>query len=84
MTTTDIRSLFHDFFVDRLEYAEADLLPDAMLRADLGMTSLDALETALFIRRTFGFQPERGAIKGLVTLDDLYHYVEQHIIPENP
>jgi hypothetical protein len=39
----------------------------------------DAAETAIFIKRTFGFQPERGAIKTLVTIQDLYDYIEQNI-----
>lgn len=53
------------FMVDRLEYNEALLKPDAELKQDLGMTLLDAVETSLFIKRTFGFQPERGATRRL-------------------
>lgn len=64
--------------VDRLEYEENRLTPDVHLKEDLGMTSLDAVETSLFIRRTFGFQPERGAIKVLVTLQDLYDFIEKN------
>jgi len=63
---------------DRLEYEPSVIVPDAELKRDLGMTSLDAVETSLFMRRTFGFQPERGAVKMLVTLQDLYDYIEQH------
>lgn len=63
---------------DRLEYEPSVIVPDAELKRDLGMTSLDAVETSLFMRRTFGFQPERGALKMLVTLQDLYDYIEQH------
>ena len=63
---------------DRLEYDPTTLVPDAELKRDLGMTSLDAVETSLFIRRTFGFQPERGAINTLITMQDLYDYIEQH------
>ena len=61
---------------DRLEYEAAAITPDAELKRDLGMTSLDAVETSIFIKRTFGFQPERGAVKALVTLQDLYDYIE--------
>ena len=75
----DIQHKLNDFFVNRLEYDETKLTPEASLKEDLGMTSLDAVETSLFIRKTFGFQPERGAIKTLVTLQDLYSYVENNI-----
>ena len=79
MTPQEIQQKLNEFFVNRLEYDEASLKPEASLKEDLGMTSLDAVETSLFIRRTFGFQPERGAIKTLVTLNDLYDYVEKNI-----
>ena len=63
---------------DRLEYEPDMLNSEAELKRDLGMTSLDAVETSIFIKRTFGFQPDRGAIKTLVTLQDLYDYIAEH------
>ena len=79
MTPQDIQQKLNDFFVNRLEYDPAAIAPEAELKRDLGMTSLDAVETSLFIRRTFGFQPERGAIKTLITLQDLYDYIEKNV-----
>ncbi|MBQ7448202.1 MAG: acyl carrier protein [Paludibacteraceae bacterium] len=79
MTPQDIQQKLNDFFVNRLEYDANLLTAEAELKRDLGMTSLDAVETSLFIRRTFGFQPERGAIKGLLTLQDLYEYIEKNV-----
>ena len=78
MTTKEIQEKVNAFLTDRLEYEPSAITPDAEMKRDLGMTSLDAMETAIFIKRTFGFQPERGAIKTLVTLQDLYDYIEQH------
>ena len=78
MTQQEIQSKVLAFMTDRLEY-ELDMLnPEAELKRDLGMTSLDAVETSIFIKRTFGFQPERNAIKTLVTLQDLYDYIAEH------
>ena len=78
MTQQEIQSKVLAFMADRLEY-ELDMLnPEAELKRDLGMTSLDAVETSIFIKRTFGFQPERNAIKSLVTLQDLYDYIAEH------
>ena len=78
MTQQEIQSKVLAFMADRLEYEPSALTPDAELKRDLGMTSLDAVETAIFIKRTFGFQPERNAIKSLVTLQDLYDYIAEH------
>lgn len=79
MTKQEIQSKVNAFMTDRLEYEPSSLTPEADLKRDLGMTSLDAVETSLFIRRTFGFQPDRGVIKTLVTLQDLYDFIEQHV-----
>lgn len=78
MTNQEIAEKVHAFMTDRLEYEEASLQPEAELKRDLGMTSLDAVETSIFIKRTFGFQPERGTVKSLVTLQDLYDYIEKN------
>ena len=79
MTQQEIQSKVLAFMADRLEYELNKLMPEAELKRDLGMTSLDAVEMAIFIKRTFGFQPERNAIKMLVTLQDLYDYIGKNI-----
>ena len=78
MTQQEIQAKVNAFMADRLEYEPDMLNPEVELKRDLGMTSLDAVETAIFIKRTFGFQPERNAIKSLVTLQDLYDYIEKN------
>ena len=79
MTKQDIQEKVNAFLTDRLEYEPGAIKPEAELKNDFGMTSLDAVETAIFIKRTFGFQPERGVIKTLVTLQDLYDYIESNL-----
>lgn len=79
MTQQEIQEKVNAFMEDRLEYELVKLTPEAELKRDLGMTSLDAVETAIFVKRTFGFQPERNAIKMLVTLQDLYDYIGKNI-----
>ena len=79
MTRQDIRQSLNDFFVNHLEYDEAAIRPEASLKEDLGMTSLDAVETSLFIRSNFGFLPERGVIKTIQTVQELYDYIEKNI-----
>ncbi len=78
MTPQEIQEKVNTFITDRLEYDPSAIAPEAELKRDLGMTSLDAVETSIFIKRTFGFQPDRGAIKTLITLRDLYDYIEKN------
>lgn len=79
MTKQEIQTKVNSFLTDRLEYEPSAITPEAELKRDLGMTSLDAVETSIFIKRTFGFQPERGAIKTLITIQDLYDYIEKNL-----
>ena len=79
MTQQEIQEKVNTFLIDRLEYDPSAIKPDTELKRDLGMTSLDAVETAIFIKRAFGFQPERGAVKMLVTIQDLYDYIEKNL-----
>lgn len=79
-TKEEIITKTNTFMVEQLEYLESTLQPQARLKQDIGMTSLDALETTIFIKRTFGFQPQRTDIKTLQTLGDLYDYIEKNII----
>lgn len=78
MTKQEIQEKVNTFLIDRLEYEPSAITPEAEMKRDLGMSSIDAVETSLFIRRSFGFQPERGAIKTLVTLQDLYDYIDKN------
>ena len=78
MTQQEIQSKVNAFMVDRLEYELNKLMPESELKRDLGMTSLDAVEMTIFIKRTFGFQPERNAVKTLLTLQDLCDYIAKN------
>ena len=78
MTQQEIQEKVNAFMTDRLEFEPSVIKPEAELKRDLGMTSLDAVETAIFIKRTFGFQPERGAIKTIGTMQELYDYIEKN------
>lgn len=79
MTPQEIQEKVNTFMTNRLEYEPSAITPEAELKRDLGMTSLDAVETSIFIKRAFGFQPERGAVKTLVTIQDLYDYIARNI-----
>ncbi len=78
MTRPEIEQRILAFLRDKLEIDESILLPTNELKRDIGLSSLDAMELSIFIKRTFGFQPERKDIHTLVTLDDVYAYIESH------
>ena len=66
------------FFVERLEIDADRVKPDAALIQDLGMSSLDALETRMFVQKTFGWQMSREDILKVSTFSQLCSAIEEH------
>lgn len=78
MTKQEISEKVNTFLIEKLEISQEQINPDAELKRDLGLTSLDAVETVLFIKRNFGFMPQNEDIKSFITLDDIYEYISTH------
>ncbi len=78
MTKQEISEKVNAFLVEKLEISQEQITPEAELKRDLGLTSLDAVETILFIKRNFGFIPQNDDIKSFITLDDIYEYISTH------
>ena len=57
MTHQEVVDKLNAFLVNKIEVKDSLLLPDADVKEDLGMTSMDLMETIIFIKRTFGFKP---------------------------
>lgn len=80
MTREEVVEKLNAFLINKIEVKEDLLLPDADVKADLGMTSMDLMETIIFIKRTFGFKPARGVLHHLFTLNDWYDYIEMNTL----
>lgn len=78
MTKQQIIEQTNTFLIRTLDFDPAHITPDAELRRDLGITSVDAVAIASFVQKTFGCAIIIPEIKALVTLQDLYDYIEQH------
>jgi acyl carrier protein len=78
MTKQQIIEQTNAFFVEKLDFSPSQIYPDAELRRDLGISSVDAMAIASFVQKTFGCAIIISGIKALITLQDLYDYIEQH------
>jgi acyl carrier protein len=78
MTKQEISEKVDTFLIERLEMSLEYINPDAELKRDLGLTSIDAVELSLFIKRQFNFLLQEKEVKSLITLDDLYNYIVQN------
>jgi len=78
MTKEQIISQTNVFLIDTLDFDSSQITPDAELRRDLGISSVDAVAIATFVRKTFGCPIILPEIKALITLQDLYNYIEKN------
>lgn len=78
MTKQEIQEKVNAFLTDRLEYEPSAIKPETELKRDIGITSVDAVAIALFAQKTFGCAIDMREVKAIVTLDDLYNYIEQN------
>ena len=79
MTNDQIIQTTNSFFVEKLDFDASQIVPDAELRRDLGISSVDAVAIASFVQKTFGCPIILPELKALITIQDLYDYIEQHI-----
>ena len=78
MTKQEIQTKVNAFLADRLEYEPSAIKPEAELKRDIGITSVDAVAIASFAQKTFGCAIDMRKVKAIITLEDLYDYIEQH------
>lgn len=76
MTKQQIIEQTNAFLIHTLDFEETQITPDAELRRDLGITSVDAIAIASFAQKTFDCAIDMRKVKAIITLEDLYNYIE--------
>ena len=76
MTKQEIIEQTNAFLTGTLEIDSALISPDTELKRDIGITSVDAVAIATFIQKTFGCAIVMRELKAIITLEDLYNYIE--------
>ena len=79
MTKEQIIQTINAFFIDKLGFDMSQVTPDTELKRDLGISSVDAVAIASFAQKTFGCPIIMAEMKAIITMEDLYDYIEQHI-----
>ena len=78
MTKDQIIQTTNTFFSDKLDFDMSQVTPDTELKRDLGITSVDAAAIASFAQKTFGCPIILSEIKAIITMEDLYDYIEKN------
>jgi acyl carrier protein len=75
MKKEEVIAKVNSFLVNEFELKESKLVPDANLRDDLEIESLDFVDIAVEIEKGFGFKIKGEEMINVKTLDDLYQYI---------
>lgn len=79
MNRTEIEEKVREFLIEDLEVEEENIHPDALLKDDLGIDSLDFVDIVVIIERKFGFKIKPEEMAGVDTLQKFCDYIESKI-----
>ncbi len=79
MKREEIEEKVKAFLIDDLEVDEAVIKPDAKLKDDLGIDSLDFVDIVVIVERNFGFKIKPEEMAGVETLSDFCDYIERNV-----
>jgi len=63
------------FLIEKFELEPEQLKPEALLKTDLGIDSLDFVDIIVIIEKNFGFKVKGEEMATVRTLQDFYDYV---------
>lgn len=69
----------NQILTEEFEIEQDVLQPEALLKQEVGIDSLDFVDIVVAIEREFGFKPSTQDLKTIKTLGDLYTFIAEHI-----
>ena len=79
MNKVEIEEKVKAFLIEELEVDEERIAPEALLKDDIGIDSLDFVDIVVIVERTFGFKIKPEEIAGVKTLRDFCDYIETKV-----
>ena len=79
MTRTEIEEKVQAFLIDDLEIEEENIFPDAKLKEDMGIDSLDYVDIVVIVEKNFGFKIKPEEMANVKTLSQFYDYIETKV-----
>ena len=79
MTRQEVEEKVNDFLIEDLEIDEVKIAPEATLKGDLGIDSLDLVDIVVIVERNFGFKIKPEEMAGVATLKQFYDYIESKV-----
>lgn len=79
MSITDIEETVKEFLIEEFEIDEEKITPDATLKGDLGIDSLDFVDIVVIVDKIFGFKIKAEEMKTIKTFSDFCGYINTKI-----
>ncbi len=83
MEKVEVINKINTFLVEEFELEQEQLKPDALLKTDLGIDSLDFVDIIVIIEKNFGFKVKGEDMANVKTLQDFYEYVIARVNSNN-
>lgn len=79
MDRMEIEKKVRDFLVEELEIDEEKIFPEAKLKDDMGIDSLDFVDIVVIVERNFGFKIKAEEMAGVDTFSKFCDYIESKV-----
>ena len=81
MHKEEIIAKINNLLIKEIEIDEEQISPDADLKKDLGIDSLDFVDLFVIVENNFGFKMKAEDMTTVKTLQDFYNYIFLRVNP---
>ena len=79
MDKNEIITKINEFLIEEIEIEEEDIKPEAKLKEDLGIDSLDFVDIVVIVEKIFGFKIQGEEMREILTLNAFYNHIEKKV-----
>lgn len=79
MDINEIKEKITNFLVDEMEIDPAKIVPEARLKEDMGIDSLEVVDIVVLVEQEFGFKMRPEDFKDLKTFEQFCGFIAQRI-----
>ena len=79
MTRQEIEEKVKEFLIEELEIEEENIFPEAKLKEDMGIDSLDYVDIVVIVEKSFGFKIIPEEMANVKTLSQFCDYIESKV-----
>ncbi|MBP5478897.1 MAG: acyl carrier protein [Bacteroidaceae bacterium] len=79
MNRSEIEEKVKNFLIEDLEIEEDKVFPDAKLKEDMGIDSLDFVDIVVIVEKNFGFKIKPEEMVGVDTFTKFCDYIETKV-----